>query len=333
LISAAAGSTSRMTTPAPPEPMPLRVANAGEIATGVFRYELRDPAGADLPPFTAGGHVTVWVPSGGTRCYSLANDPAERGRYVIAVKREETGRGGSRSLVDRTREGDLIPVSAPANQFPLATKASESIFVAGGIGITPILAMVRHLTAGGADRYRLYYLTRSPAMTPFLDELRAPEFAGKMTLHHDGGDPGRALDLWPLFERPTSAHIYCCGPQGLMDAVRDMTGHWPSSAVHFESFTNAQAAPRVDDAPFAVRLARSGDVVTVPANVTIMNALRTHGCRVASSCETGTCGTCRTRLLAGIADHRDLVLADDERADNIMVCVSRAKSAELTLDL
>ena len=321
------------TPPAPPEPTPLRVAAAGEIATGVFRYELRDSAGADLPPFTAGAHVTVWVPSGGTRCYSLANDPAERDRYVIAVKREENGRGGSRSLVDRTHKGDLIPVSAPANLFPLPPKAREFIFVAGGIGITPILAMAQHLNTTGVDRYHLYYLTRSPAMTPFLDELRASEFAGKVTVHHDNGEPDRAFDLWPLFERPTSAHIYCCGPQALMDAVRDMTGHWPSNAVHFESFTNAQAAPRVDDVPFAVRLARSGDVVTVPAHVTIMDALRAHGCRVASSCETGTCGTCRTRLLAGIADHRDMVLTDDERADNIMVCVSRAKSAELMLEM
>jgi phthalate 4,5-dioxygenase reductase subunit len=321
------------TTPAPPEPTPLRVARVGEIATGVFCYELRDPAGADLPPFTAGAHVTVWVPSGGTRCYSLANDPAERHRYVIAVKREENGRGGSKGLVDRTREGDLIPVSAPANLFPLAPKVSESILIAGGIGIAPILAMIRHLNAMANARYRLYYLTRSPATTPFREELRAPEFAGKITLHHDGGDPDHAFDLWPLFERPTSAHIYCCGPQGLMDAVRDMTGHWPTSAIHFESFTNAQAAPRVDDAPFDVRLARSGDIVTVPAHVTIMDALRAHGCRVASSCETGTCGTCKTRLLAGIADHRDMVLADDERADNIMVCVSRAKSTELTLDM
>jgi phthalate 4,5-dioxygenase reductase component len=322
-----------MATPAPPEPVALRVARRAQIATDVFCYELRHPAGASLAPFTPGAHVTVWVPNGGTRCYSLANDPAERERYVIAVKREPAGRGGSQSLVDRTREGDIVHVSAPDNLFPLAHNAREFIFVAGGIGITPILSMMRHLNSTGAARYRLYYLTRSAAATPFLADLSAPEFAGKMRIHHDDGDPARAFDLWPLFERPTSAHVYCCGPQGLMDTVRDMTGHWPSLAIHFESFTNALAAPRPDDTPFAVRLARSGQVVGVPAGVTIMEALRARGCHVPSSCESGTCGTCRTRLIAGEPDHRDLVLRDDERADNVMVCVSRAKSAELVLDL
>jgi phthalate 4,5-dioxygenase reductase subunit len=118
-----------------------------------------------------------------------------------------------------------------------------------------------------------------------------------------------------------------------MDAVRDMTGHWPTSTVHFESFSNPAAAPRSDDKPFTVRLARSGAVVPVPAGVSILDALREHGCRVSASCESGTCGTCRTNLLAGEADHRDLVLLEHERADQIMVCVSRATSPELLLDL
>ncbi|HEY3178599.1 MAG TPA: PDR/VanB family oxidoreductase [Casimicrobiaceae bacterium] len=322
-----------MPTPPPPEPMPLRVASVDQIATGIFRYDLRRPDGGDLPPFTAGAHVTVWLPNGGTRCFSLANNPLERNRYEIAVKREDTGRGGSKILVDRIRQGDELAVSAPDNWFALASNVSEFLFVAGGIGITPIMAMMRDLNATNAARYKLYYLTRSPSLTPFITELQAPEFAGKVALHHDQGDLERAFDLWPLFERPTAAHVYCCGPQGLMDTVRDMTGHWPTSAIHFESFTNAFAVPRLDDTPFAVRLAKSGDVLTVPAGVSIIDALRAHGCRVPSSCESGTCGTCRTRLLAGEADHRDLVLAPDERAENIMVCVSRAKSAELVLDL
>ena len=322
-----------MSTPAPPEPMSLRVASIDEIATGIFRYDLRRPDGGGLPPFTAGAHVTVWLPNGGTRCFSLANNPLERDRYEIAVKREDPGRGGSKSLVDGVRRGDALPVSAPDNWFALAPDVSEFLFVAGGIGITPIMAMMRHLNSTSAARYKLYYLTRSPSLTPFIAELQAPEFEGKVLLHHDHGDLDRAFDLWPLFERPTATHVYCCGPQSLMDAVRDMTGHWPTSAIHFESFTNALAAPRVDDAPFAVRLAKSGDVVTVPAGTSIIEALRAHGCRVPSSCESGTCGTCRTGLLAGEADHRDLVLTDEEHAHNIMVCVSRARSAELVLDL
>jgi len=322
-----------MANPAPPEPMTLRVASIDEIADRVWRYDLRAADGGALPPFEAGAHVTVWVPNDGTRCYSLANDPAERHRYEIAVKRETTGRGGSSNLIDRVREGDTLQVSAPDNWFALASAATEFLFIAGGIGVTPIMSMMRHLNATNAARYKLYYLTRSPSQTPFLAELQAPAFADKVVVHHDDGDPARAFDLWPLFERPTKAHVYCCGPQGLMDSVRDMTGHWSASAIHFEAFTNPLAAPRAGDIPFAVRLARSGAIIEVPAGVSILEALRSHGCRVPSSCESGSCGTCRTRLLAGDADHRDLVLTDSERADHIMVCVSRAKSAELVLDL
>jgi phthalate 4,5-dioxygenase reductase component len=322
-----------MATPSPPTPMPLRVARIDAIAEGVLRFDLRACDGGELPTFAAGAHVTVWLPNGATRCYSLSNDPAERHRYEIAVKREPAGRGASISLLDHVREGDALDVSAPDNWFALAPNAKEFLFIAGGIGITPIMSMMRHLNATRIAPYRLYYLTRAPAQTPFRAELQAPAFAGKVVLHHDNGDPARAFDLWPLFESPTAAHVYCCGPQGLMDAVRDMTGHWPASAIHFESFTNALATPRAEDVPFVVRLGRTGAVINVDAGVSILDALRAHGCRVPSSCESGTCGTCRTRLLAGAADHRDLVLTDAERIDHIMVCVSRARSAELVLDL
>ena len=313
--------------------MSLRVARIDAIADGVFRYDLRASDGGDLPPFTAGAHITVWIPNDGTRCYSLSNDPAERHRYEIAVKREVVGRGGSIRLLDDVQEGDVLEVSAPDNWFALVPDAAEFLFIAGGIGITPIMAMMRHLNTTRIARYKLYYLTRAPSQTPFLAELQTAPFADQAIIHHDNGDPDCAFDLWPLFERPTTAHVYCCGPQSLMDGVRDMTGHWPASSIHFESFTNALATPRADDVPFAVRLARSGATITVNAGVSIIEALRAHGCRVPSSCESGTCGTCRTRLLAGEPDHRDLVLTDAERADHIMVCVSRAKSAELVLDL
>jgi phthalate 4,5-dioxygenase reductase subunit len=305
-----------------------RVTRAERIAEDIHLFELRDPAGADLPEFSAGSHVSVRVPNGLIRKYSLCNDPAERDRYVIAVKREAAGRGGSESLIRDVAPGGEVPVSAPANNFALTRSAGGYTFVAGGIGITPIMAMLRQLAANGG-RFRLYYCTRTPAATAFREELSAPEFRGKVTLHHDGGDVAKALDLWPVVEKP-QGHLYCCGPRGLMQAVRDMTGHWSPSAVHFEAFTEAEARP--DDRPFRVRLARSGASVEVPVGVTILEALRASGLDVPSSCESGTCGTCRTRLLAGEADHRDLVLADDERGRNIMICVSRARSDELVID-
>jgi len=299
------------------------------IARDIVRFVLAHPRGAPLPPFTAGSHLVVVTPGGLARRYSLCNSPDEVDRYVIAVKREPDGEGGSASMVDATRAGMRIEASHPFNYFPLAEEATSHLLVAGGIGITPIMAMIRELRRNGG-RFKLYYCTRSLAATAFRDELAAPEFRGKVTIHHDGGDLANALDLWPVVEKPQGQHIYCCGPRGLMQAVRDMTGHWSSSAVHFESFTDA--APRPDDKPFTVRLAKSGRTIEVPGGVTILEALRNAGLDVPSSCESGTCGTCRTRLIAGEADHRDLVLADDERASNIMVCVSRALGDELTID-
>src|SRR5450432_831488 len=314
-----------------PAPLMLRIASAEKVAADIHSFELRAPSGEDLPPFTAGAHVTVRSPNGSLRKYSLCNDPAERGRYVIAVKRDPAGRGGSVDLVDRTRAGDTVEVSAPHNAFELAGKAPSFILVAGGIGITPLMSMARSLNGEGR-RYTLYYLTRSPEHTAFREELRGADFGGKVVIHHDGGDPVRSFDLWPILEKPSAAHVYCCGPRPLLEAVRDMTGHWPPAAIHFESFIDAGAAARPGDKPFGVRLARSGDRFEVPAGVSILEVLRSRGHEAPSSCESGTCGTCRTRLVSGEADHRDLVLMDDEKATQIMICVSRAKSPEIAID-
>jgi phthalate 4,5-dioxygenase reductase subunit len=313
------------------EMMPLLVERAEPIADGIHTFELRRRDGGELPEFTAGAHVSVRVPNGLLRKYSLCNDPLERDRYVIGVRREATGRGGSVSLVDEAKAGDELLVSPPRNDFKLVKSAGGYIFIAGGIGITPIMSMIRHLKSTGGGRFRLYYLTRSPETTAFRDELKGPEFRGQVTIHHDYGDLAKSYDLWPVFEQPKGQHIYCCGPRPLMEAVRDMTGHWSSSAVHFEAF-NEPARSTAEDKSFRVRLAQSGDVIEVPVGTTILEALRAHGHEVPSSCESGTCDTCRTRLLEGEPDHRDLVLAEHEKSDFIMVCVSRAKSDEIVID-
>ena len=313
--------------------MPLRIVRAYDAAEGIRSFELAMPDGTELPPFTPGSHVKVQVPNGAVRKYSLCGDPAERGRYLITVKREAQGQGGSISLCDDAQEGDTLPVSLPDNAFPLVDNAKGYVFIAGGIGITPIRSMIRSFGEPPPAPWKLYYLTRSPQTTAFLDELGASEFRNHVRIHHDHGDPEKGFDLWPVFERPVpGTHIYCCGPRGLMEAVRDMTGHWSTRQVHFESFAGAGEV-RPDDKPFTVRLASSGSSFEVPVGGTILAALRERGCDVPSSCESGTCGTCRTRLLAGEADHRDMVLLPEEQGDQIMVCVSRAKSAELTLDL
>jgi len=314
-----------------PPMMPLRVTRNEKIADGIHLLEFRDAGGKPLPEFSAGAHITIRVPNGLLRKYSLCNDPAERNRYQVAVKREVNGRGGSCNLIDNVQAGDELMVAAPVNDFKLPPRAQDFLFVAGGIGITPIMAMIRQVQVE-RRRFRLFYCTRSPETTAFIDELSAPEFAGLITIHHDQGDPNCSLDLKPILaERRNREHLYCCGPRPLMEAVRAMTDHWSSTAVHFEAFSEADTH-KPDDRPFRVRLVRSGKVLDVPVTKTILEVLRDSGLKVPSSCETGTCGTCRTKMLSGEADHRDLVLAEHERSDHIMICVSRARSDEITID-
>ncbi|HET7887142.1 MAG TPA: PDR/VanB family oxidoreductase [Bradyrhizobium sp.] len=311
----------------------LKVRHKSEIADGVFLFELAAEGGGELPPFTPGSHITVTTPSGQKRRYSLCNDPAEREHYLIAVKQETSGRGGSLSFTRDIKEGDLVSVEPPENQFEMAKSAPKRlIFIAGGIGITPIRAMILHCLRHGQTNFMLYYFTRTPAMMAFREEFASPAFDGKVVLHHDNGDPDQAYDLWPVLEQQRGAHLYCCGPRGLMDAVRDMTGHWPDSAVHFEDFVGA-SAPRADDKPFEVRLSKSGATYNVAAHVSILDTLRQHGHVLPSSCESGTCGTCRCKFIDGEPDHRDLVLSDEEKKREILICVSRAKSPTLTLDI
>lgn len=310
----------------------LRIAKKDQVARDIWRFELRALDSAQLPSFEAGSNLTVQIPNGMRRSYSLCNDPAESDRYVIAVKRESRGRGGSMSLVDDTSEGDVVSVSLPRNEFPLDARAKEFILVAGGIGITPMLSMARQLKSEGLRKFRLYYLARDPDSTAFFEELQGDEWRPYVKIHHDLGDPARSFDFWSIFERPKAAHVYCCGPGALMDAVRDMTGHWPSGTIHFENF-GANSATTKENIPFTVHLQRSGVSLHVPADKSILDVLRGANVRVASSCESGTCGSCKTALCSGEADHRDLVLSTDERNSQIMVCVSRAKSQELTLDL
>jgi phthalate 4,5-dioxygenase reductase subunit len=311
----------------PPLDLRLKVASVTAIAQDIDAYELRDAAGGELPPFAAGAHIAIRVTEALTRKYSLCNDPAERDRYVIAVRRESH----PPRLAENVRPGDIVPAAPPHNSFELV-EAPEYIFLAGGIGVTALLAMIRHLVSIGHPAWHLYYLSRSEAVTAFRDELMAPPYGSHVTFHHDGGDPDQAFDLWPVLERVTRAHVYCCGPRPLLEAVRDMTGHWPASRIHFESYVDAAAARKPQDRAFTVRLAHSGDTFEVPAGVSILDVARSRGHDMPSSCESGTCGTCKTRYLEGAPDHRDLVLADEEKGEFVMVCVSRSCTDVLVLD-
>jgi len=315
----------------------LRVAEVREEASGIRSFTLVDPAGGSLPPFTAGAHLLVDLENGLQRHYSLCNDPVETHRYVIAVLREPNGRGGSSFMHDKVREGVELTVSEPRNNFALVDGAKSYLMIAGGIGITPILAMCRALNRRGAD-YRLHYCSRTVETTAFRAELGGEPFAPRVGFHHDGGDPAKGIDLRALLETaPPGTHLYCCGPNGLMKAVEQAAAHWPTGTVHFEFFsgTGEPAQPHPGDQPFELVAAKSGKVMQVPANRTILSVLEENGIHVDSVCQEGICATCLTGVIEGVPDHRDLVLDAQEKAQNklIAVCCSRSKTSRLVLDL
>jgi phthalate 4,5-dioxygenase reductase subunit len=315
--------------------MTLTVRRKSTIAEGITLFELADPDGGELPAFEAGAHIALTTPNGLLRRYSLCNAPSDRQRYLIAVKRDEQGGGGSVSMADQLAAGATLAVSPPLNYFPLSRQATRYLLLAGGIGITPLLSMVHELRARDAD-FQLIYIARAPESCAFLDQLAQPDLAGRVQVHHSHGDPARSFKLEPvLAEHAAGTHLYCCGPRRLMQAVREATRHWPAGTVHLEDFGTSADPKAAGDELFAVRLARAGITVAVPAGVSILEAMRSRGVPAPSSCESGTCGSCRTRLLAGEADHRDYVLDDEEHDSEIMICVSRARHgcAELVLDL
>jgi ferredoxin-NADP reductase len=315
--------------------MQLRVRSITYLAEDINGYELVDPNGRDLPRFTAGSHVGVRLGEQVWRDYSLWNDPAERRRYCIAVLREKLGEG-SRLLHDAVKVGDTVEVTLPRNHFPLVEDAPRHLLLAGGIGITPIMAMVAELKRRRAD-FRLYYCTRAPERTAFREELDLLAAMGRVVFHYDGGDPAKGLDIAALLAEPRlGAHLYYCGPGGMMEAAAAASAHWPAGTVHCEYFSGPGAAPPArheDDQPFRVRLATSGAEYEVPPGETIISVLRRHGVETRTSCELGYCAACMTRYLAGDPDHRDPILGDKARETHMLICCSRARSDLLVLDL
>ena len=315
--------------------MLLRVRSITYLAEAINGYEFVDPRGRDLPRFTAGSHIAVRLGSGLLRDYSLWNDPAERRHYCVAVLRERDGEG-SRPLYEAVHVGDPVEVSLPRNNFPLAEEAERHLFLAGGIGITPIMAMIAELRRRGAE-FLLHYCTRSPEATAFREELDLLAAQGKVCFHHDGGVPARGLDIAALLRDPQpGTHLYYCGPAGMMATAAAAAAHWPAGSVHCEYFTGPAARPPeqlTDDRAFRVRLTKSGDEYEIPPRETIIDVLRRHDVPVKASCELGYCGVCLTRYLAGEPDHRDQILTDNDRRRYVLICCSRAKTPILELDL
>jgi phthalate 4,5-dioxygenase reductase subunit len=311
------------------ELMPLVVTARRQLTPSIAEFTLTCASGGTLPDFTPGSHIAIQTPSGAMRRYSLVNDGAEPGSYVIAVKREPASRGGSLSMHNQAMINTPLQVEKPQNDFALA-RGEKYLLIAGGIGITPILSMARALSRGN-KKFRLIYCTRSVDETAYLDEINA-DFTQNLCLHHDNGDPERLYDFWDDMEKPDNSQVYCCGPASLMEELRSVSGHWPDGRIHFEDFKPVEVV-RPDDSLFNVTIASTSQTITVPADRTILEALRDAGIKQVSSCESGTCGTCKMRLLEGKVDHRDMVLMEDEKMDHIMICVSRPVTGDLVIDL
>ncbi|NUO45324.1 MAG: oxidoreductase [Streptomyces sp.] len=288
----------------------LLVTSRETVAEGVVQLRLE---GHDLPRWEPGAHLDLVLPSGLVRQYSLCGDPADTSSYTVATRLVEDGRGGSREVHEQLAEGMEIEVRGPRNRFPLVA-AESYVFVAGGIGITPVLSMLRALPEGA--EWRLLYCGRSRESMPFVAELERLD--GRVTVVTGVPD----LDA---LEVPEGAALYCCGPEGLMAAVEE---RYPQ--VRVERFTPRASAP---GAAFELELRRSGRTLKVPADSTVLAAVRAELPNTLYSCEQGFCGTCQQRVLEGEVDHRDELLTDGERGDSMLICVSRARSERLVLDM
>lgn len=311
----------------------VTVAERTSEADGIISVELRAAAGGSLPSFAAGSHVDVHVGPDLFRQYSLCNDPAETHRYVLGVLLEPTSRGGS-AAVHALEPGHMLTISHPRNNFPLDETAHKSILVAGGIGITPMLAMAHRLHTLGAD-FEFHYCARTKSRAAFLDRLAASPFASKVQLHFDDGADDQRFTLDKYLKPQAGTHLYVCGPGGFMDYVTGGAKRlgWQPNQVHLEYFSAT-----IDDSAnkaFTIKTTKSKLELVVPPDKSIARVLKDNGVSIPVACEEGVCGTCLTAVVEGIPDHRDLFQTDEEKEENsyMTVCCSRAKTAVLVLDI
>ncbi len=310
--------------------MKLRVERACWTTPDVLHLTFVHPLRPHLPAWTAGAHVDLRLPDGRVRQYSLCGDPSDPTRYEIAIKREDAGRGTSRwAHANLAQAGSIAHVSAPRNNFPLVANARRHVLVGGGIGITPFAAMAHALAASGAD-FTVHLCARSSAEAPLLAEL---DEVCRDRLVRWFSSEGRKFDPAVLGGPDEGAHVYACGPRGLLDAIRTgaAAAGWPDDRVHAEVF-QAALDENFRPEPFDVHIASTGEVLHVPADRSILDVLRSSGRSVPSSCEMGVCGSCICGYRDGTVIHRDAVLPLAERQDRLAPCVSRARVA-VTLDL
>ncbi|WP_136661562.1 Rieske 2Fe-2S domain-containing protein [Nitratireductor sp. XY-223] len=310
----------------------VQVTEKAMTAEGIVSLRLEALKGP-LPTFQPGAHIDVHLQNGLVRQYSLTNGPGETDHYTIGVKREPDSRGGSVAIHDGVAKGDVLAISAPRNNFPLRRDATHTVFVAGGIGVTPLLSMARTLNSQGLG-FEFHYFVQSGAHVAFNQAFG--EMGDAVTIH-EGLSPGETGDtLRDVLKSPGRArHVYICGPGPMLEATRQIAADagWADEAIHFEYFKNT--TERDDSSSFEIDLARSAMTLTVPSGKTILDVLREAGINMSSSCEQGACGTCRCGVIEGEILHQDVYLSPKEKAEgkSIMTCVSRAASDRLILDI
>lgn len=314
----------------------VRVARIARETPDILSFELTHPQGRPLPGYAAGAHIDVHLPGGFVRQYSLARASVQGSRsYLIGVKREAQGRGGSAALHERVREGDLLPVSAPRNNFSLRAEATHHLLLAGGIGLTPMLAMAQSLRAQGAS-FTLCVFARSREHLALASSLGDPALQPFVRLHIDEDKADARIDLRALVAaQAPGTHAYMCGPSGFMAAVRDAAAasRWPEEQLHAEYFAAPAESAPLNGRPFALRLTRRGIEVPVGADQSAVDALQAIGIDVPVSCEQGLCGTCVVAGEGQEAEHRDFCLTGAERRHKVALCCSRAKGDSLAIAL
>ncbi|MFE4542719.1 PDR/VanB family oxidoreductase [Arthrobacter sp. NPDC056727] len=300
-----------------PEYLKVRLAQKRRVAEHIIEFRFDAADGSPLPAPSPGDHIEILTPSGQARCYSTTEDlQGAQGRWTIAIALDPAGSGGSASMHAQATVGDIMRVRPPTGNFPF-TVSKRALFIAGGIGITPIRSMYNSLRRQRKP-YEFVYLASSKKEAAYLEEFTDdPHTTVHLRNEHD-----RRFDLWNVLQEPGERDLFCCGPVGLMNQVRALTMHWRPSRIHFEDF-GAVSPLNEFSAPFSALWAPTGELISVPAEATLLDALRAAGIDWPSSCNAGTCGTCKLTLLAGDADHRDVVLTEDERATLVTPCVSR----------
>lgn len=312
----------------------VRVVRKAIEALDICSLELASVSGESLPPFSAGAHIDLHF-GGFVRQYSLCGNPQDSHRYQVAVLRDPRSRGGSAAIHDGLAASQTLHISAPRNHFALVNDAPHSLLLAGGVGITPILCMAERLAQAGAG-FVLHYCTRSRDRTAFRRRIEQAPFAGSARFHFDEDGPAQRFDLVAaLNEAPEGSHLYTCGPAGFLEHVLQTARSldWPEARLHFEYFSAAPST--LPQGAFEVCIASTGQRHVVAAGESVVEALSREGITIPVSCGMGVCGTCLTRVLDGVPDHRDMFLTLEEQArnDQFAPCCSRAHGASLTLDL